>query len=157
MFKLAEIFSKHGKLGRKACIITNAGGLGVLATDSLVKAGILLPEIPEAVLIELDKFVPKGYSRRNSLDILGDALADRYDKTLRILNMYKLFDFFVVILSPQEMTQPLETVNALAKYKNVFACYIGGKSFLEARKLLKEKGIISFDDVSELGILGKAT
>jgi len=156
MFKLAEIFSKHGKLGKKACIITNAGGLGVLATDALSKAGILLPDIPEVVLRELDKFVPKGYSRRNSLDILGDALAERYDKTLRILNMYKLFDFFVVILSPQEMTQPIETAEVLSKYKNVFTCYIGGKSFLEARKLLKEKGVISFEDVSELEIFGKA-
>ncbi len=155
LFLLAKIFSKHEKLGRKACIITNAGGLGILATDALVKAGIRLEIIPEAVLIELDKFISKGYSRRNPLDILGDALAERYDKTLRILNMYKLFDFYVVIVSPQEMTQPLETAKVLNKYKNVIACFIGGKSFIEAKKFMKEQGIINFEDVSELELLGK--
>lgn len=157
MFMLAEIFSKYGKLGKKACIITNAGGLGVLATDSLVKTGLEVVNVPEVVLKELDKFMPSGYSRRNPLDILGDALAERYEKVLRILKMYEAADFYVVIVSPQEMTQALETAKVLAKFgKPVFACYIGGKSFLEAKRFMKEEGIINFEDVSELEILGKA-
>jgi len=157
MFLLARVLSKYGKLGKKACIITNAGGLGILATDSLVEAGFEIEKIPEAVLIELDKFMPDMYSRRNPLDILGDALAERYDKALHILEMYKIADFYVVIVSPQEMTQPLETARVLTKYNKAIACFIGGKSFLEAKRFMKEEGIISLNDVIELEIFGKAS
>jgi len=155
-FLLAKIFSKFQTLGKKAGIITNAGGLGVLAVDSLARAGFEIPAIPDNVLKELDLFLPKGYSRANPLDILGDALAERYEKTLRVLLKHNVFDFFVVIVSPQEMTQPIETVQLIAKYNTpIFACFIGGKSFGKAKWLLREKGVVSFDDVSELRVLGK--
>jgi len=155
MFYLARIFSKL-RLEKRACIVTNAGGLGVLAVDSLAKAGVEIVEIPEQILEQLDSFLPSGYSRRNPLDILGDALAERYDKVLKILNMYKAADFYIIIVSPQEMTQPLETASILKKYRNVFSCFVGGKSFLQARELLRQEGIINFEDVSDLEILGKA-
>lgn len=159
MFKLAEIFSRFPKLGKKAGIITNAGGLGVLATDACVKNGIEITDIPANILAELDSFLPVGYSRNNPLDILGDALADRYGDVLRVLARRKLFDFFIVIVSPQEMTQPLETAHLLAKMGTpVFACFIGGKTFESARKFLMQQDLIVFDDVFEAGkILGKAT
>ncbi len=156
MVKLAEVFEKFGKLGKRVGIISNAGGLGVLAVDALVKAGFEIPEIPEKVLRQLDEYVPTGYSRANPLDILGDALAERYEKALRILKMYNLFDFYVVIISPQQMTQALETSRVLSGYKNVIPCFIGGKSFKQAEEFLKEKNVVSFDDVGDLRILRNA-
>jgi len=157
LFNLAEIFSKYKKLGKNACIITNAGGLGVLAADNCVKSGIKLGEIPEKVLFELDKVMPSGYSRRNPLDILGDALAERYEKVLKILMKYNLFDFYIVILTPQQMTQPLETARVLTAYKKpVIACYIGGKSLEEAKMFLRHNNVVVFDDDSDILSLGKA-
>ncbi len=157
LFTLSEVFSKYKSLGKRAGIVTNAGGLGVLCVDSLVKNGFEVPEIPEQVLAELDKFLPRGYSRGNPLDILGDALDDRYSKTLRILNMYKIFDFFVVIVSPQKMTNALEIASALVNRGfPVFPCFIGGASFIQAKEVLK-KNLVNFDDVNDVGeILGKA-
>ena len=156
LFKLSEVFSKYKKIGNKTCIITNAGGLGVLAADSCSEAGFEITEIPEQVLLQLDKFLPSMYSRRNPLDILGDANPDRYDKVLRILNMHKVADFFIVIVSPQEMTQPMQTAEVLSKYKNVFSFFVGGKSFDDAKKLLQNSSAINFDDVSDIKILGRA-
>ncbi len=155
LFFLTQIFSKYKNLGNKACIVTNAGGLGVLATDTLVKAGIELPKISDKTLKLLDSFLPKGYSRNNPLDILGDALAEDYEKVLKVLSREN-FDFFVVIVSPQKMTQALETAKILVRIgKPVFACYIGGKSFVDSKKFLLENGMIVFDDVSKLKVLDK--
>ncbi|MCX6748961.1 MAG: CoA-binding protein [Candidatus Pacearchaeota archaeon] len=155
LFLASKVISKYPKLGNKACIVTNAGGLGILATDALTSSGIKLIDIPEVILKQLDTFVPQGYSRRNPLDIMGDALAGRYEKTIRIINMYKLADFFVVILSPQEMTQPLETLQAMLKFLcPIFLCYIGGKFFSKAKEAMKSK-LVNFDDVSKLAVLGK--
>ncbi len=153
---LAKIFSKYGKLGKNVGVITNAGGLGVLAVDILSR-DFEIAEIPEKVLEHLDSFVPEGYSRENPLDILGDSLAERYEKTLKILDMYNLYDFFVLIVSPQAMTQPLETAKFLAKKgKPVFGCFVGGKSFKDAKKYLTKEGSVWFNDVSELRVLEKA-
>lgn len=106
---------------------------------------------------ELDLAMPSGYSRANPLDILGDALAERYEKVLRILFKYELFDFFIIILTPQQMTQPLETAKILVSYKKpIIACYIGGKSLEEAKMFLRHSNIIVFDDDSDLRSLGKA-
>ena len=100
--------------------------------------------------------MPKGYSRNNPLDILGDALAERYEKVLKFLTRFSLFDFFVVILSPQAMTQSLETVQALAKIaKPIFIVLEAGQSFDAARKFLKTQRKIIFNDVFDLRILGK--
>ena len=156
MFLLARIYSKNQNLGKKVCIVSNAGGLGVLATDSCIEAGLSIEKIPENILEEIDKIVPKGYSRSNPLDILGDALAERYEKVLKILDRQNWFDFFIVLLTPQAMTQPVETVQILTKLKKpVIACFVGGKSLEAAKLLLRDEKIINFDDVSKISILGK--
>jgi len=155
---LAQIFSKYGKLGNKGGIITNAGGLGVMAADCFSNSGINVSGIPEKILKQLDNVLPSGYSRDNPLDVLGDALSDRYEKVVNMLNMYKVFDFLMVVVSPQEMTQPMETARILTKRgKPVFACFCGGKSFKKAKEYLTEEGVVHFDDVEDAGrILGKA-
>jgi len=159
LFKTSEVFSKYGQIGKRACVVTNAGGLGVLAADSLIKNNLELVDIDEKVLIQLDGFLPAYYSRNNPLDIMGDALAERYEKTLRMLvsGMNKDIDFFVVIVSPQQMTQELKTVEVLSRMnKPVFICLVGGESFKEAREFLHKSEGIYFDDVEEMGrVLGK--
>ena len=157
MFRLAEIFSKYKKLGKKACVVSNAGGLAVLSADVLASAGIEMPEIPQNVLSYLDGFMPKSYSRRNPLDILGDASFERYEQVLKILSRESFFDFFVVIVSPLAMTKAVETAKVILQFKKpVLACFVGGKNLQQAKKLLEDNRAVVFDDVSELGVVGKA-
>jgi len=157
LFMVAKILSKYGKIGRKAGIITNAGGLGVLSVDSCINNGLEVPRLTDRILNQLDDFLPKGYGKGNPLDILGDALAERYEKVLRVLAREGIFDFFIVIVSPQEMTQPLETARVLGSTNRpVFACFVGGKSFELAKKELLEMGVVNFNDVNDAGrVLGK--
>ena len=156
MFRLAEIFSKYKNLGRKACVVSNAGGLAVLAADALARAGIMMPEIPSNVLSYLDGFMSKGYSRRNPLDILGDANPERYEKILKILSRESFFDFFVVIVSPLAMTLPLETAKVILQLKRpVFACFVGGKNLEQAKRFLEDNKAVVLGDVSELNVLRK--
>ena len=120
-------------------------------------AKIEMPEIPQNVLSYLDGFMPKGYSRRNPLDILGDASPERYDKILKILSRESFFDFFVVIVSPLAMTKAVETAKVILQLKKpVLTCFVGGKNLADAKKLLENNRAVVFDDVSELGVVGKA-
>jgi len=154
MLLLAEIFEKFDKIGKKALVVGNAGGAGVLISDVLSETGIDLVSLPEKNLNELDKIVPTGYSRRNPLDILGDATAQRYKSVLLSLDKEKFFDFFILLLTPQAMTQALETAQILENIKKpTLCCFIGGDSIDKARKYMKSKGFINFEDISDLKVL----
>ena len=147
LFNLANIYSKYQAIGKRACIVTNAGGLGVLASDALDKSGISLPEIP-------DKLKKLGI-KQNPIDLLGDAKADKYYKALEILDKETFFDFFLVLLTPQYMTQPIETAQILKELKKpVIACFIGGEKVERAKEFLKDK-VPVFDDIEDLAVLGK--
>jgi len=129
--------------GNRTCIITNAGGPGVLATDYCEENNIKIPKLPQTIINKLDKILPEAWSHNNPIDLLGDALPDRYNKVLSILEEEDFFDFFIILLTPQDMTQPLETAKIIARHKrkSIFASFIGGYSVELALKFLKQNNI----------------
>jgi len=150
LFNKAKVLEKYPKLGNKACIITNAGGLGVLATDHCDTNRIKVPKLKEKTIKNLNKILPENWSHNNPVDMIGDALAADYLKTIQALEKED-FDFFIVLLTPQHMTQELETARMLTKTKKpVVACFLGGKKVLEARKFMNKNDILNFGSVREL-------
>ncbi|MFA5259534.1 MAG: CoA-binding protein [Candidatus Pacearchaeota archaeon] len=151
LFDVANLYSKI-KLSRKsACIVTNAGGPGVLCSDYLNKYSINIPELPKKLSDKLSKMLPNGWSKNNPVDILGDAKADLYLKTFKILEKENFFDFFIVLLTPQYMTEPDKTADAILKInkKPVIACFMGGKKVKPAIDKLKNK-IPVFDELKDM-------
>lgn len=157
MINLSEALTETNyNFGKKACIVTNAGGAGVLATDALVRNEVEIASLSEKTKKEISNILAI-WSKNNPVDIIGDADAERYEKVLRILEKNNEFDFFIVILTPQSMSEPLETAKVILKMKKpVLACYIGGRRIEEAVSFLKEKKVPVFDDIDELaGVAGK--
>jgi acetyltransferase len=154
LFETARLFLKFPKkLGRRACIVTNAGGLGVLCTDACEKQGIEIPKLHEDIIEKLNKILPENWSHNNPIDILGDALQDRYNNTLKLLDKEDFFDYFIILLTPQYMTKPLETAQILTQEKitkPVLTCFLGGNKINDAIRFLKQNNIPCFSDVSEL-------
>ncbi|MDD5193052.1 MAG: CoA-binding protein [Candidatus Nanoarchaeia archaeon] len=158
LFLVSKILAENKNIGKKACIITNAGGLGVLSSDYCIKNNIEIPILPEKIKNRLNTFLHSGWSKGNPVDVLGDAKAEVYERTIKELQNEKFFDFFIVLLTPQYMTEPEKTAEAILKIKSktVFACFMGGEKVEKARKNLSEK-IIIFDDVKDMAeVLGKA-
>jgi acetate---CoA ligase (ADP-forming) len=156
LFTVATILEKFPKLGNKAGIITNAGGLGVLTTDACEENNIKVPSLSKSAMNKLSQFLPGAWSHNNPIDIIGDALAEDYEKTIQIAEKEN-FDFLITLLTPQYMTEELETAKALLKIKKpVFACFLGGSKTSEAKKLMDQFGIINFNDPKEMcDTLGK--
>ena len=85
LFDYAAIFSENElRTVEKVAIVTNAGGPGVLATDALINAGLTLAQLTTPSQTKLKSFLPEAASIHNPIDILGDANAQRYDKTLQL-------------------------------------------------------------------------
>jgi len=150
LFDIARLLDKYPKLGNKAAIITNAGGLGVLTTDACETNKIKIPSLTQSTIEKLNKILPSNWSHNNPIDLVGDALAEDYENTIQILEKEN-FDFFIVLLTPQRMTESLKTAKALLKTKKpVIACFLGGKQVQKAKDFMNLNKIINFDDPKEL-------
>ena len=100
--------------GNRLCVITNAGGPGVLSADAADRHGIALATLSADTRAALDEVLPAVWSRGNPVDVIGDATPERYQKALGILGRAPEVDGIVVIMTVQAMTAPEETAKAIA-------------------------------------------
>ena len=63
----------------RVAIVTNAGGPGVMAADEIFLSGLKLAEVSDDLLEKLNSFLPSAWSHHNPIDILGDAMGDRFE------------------------------------------------------------------------------
>lgn len=136
--------------GNRLAIVTNAGGPGVMATDSLIKCGGKLAELSPQTMQKLSGVLPEFWSRSNPIDILGDAAAERYAAALDICFQDSNIDGVLVILTPQAMTQCSETAKILVEKakgqeKPILGCWMGAGLVYEGRKILTNGKIPSYD------------
>jgi acetyltransferase len=150
VFDMAEVLSRQPRPnGPRLTILTNAGGPGVLATDALITAGGELATLSAQTHAELNAFLPQHWSRNNPVDILGDAGPDRYAKALEVAAKDPNADGLLVVLTPQDMTDPTQTAQALAKYakiegKPVLASWMGGPGVEAGVDILNRANIPTF-------------
>jgi acetyltransferase len=150
LFYMAEVLAKQPRpRGNRLTIVTNAGGPGVLATDALITNGGALADVSPQTIDELNKFLPAAWSHNNPIDVLGDAQADRYAKTLEIAAADPNSDGLLVILTPQDMTDATGTAELLKKYakidgKPVIASWMGGGEVQAGEAILNRANIPTF-------------
>lgn len=151
VFYMAEVLAKQPRPnGNRLSIVTNAGGPGVLATDALIGGGGALADISPATMEELNGFLPSAWSHNNPIDILGDAEPERYAKALEVAARDPNSDGLMVILTPQDMTDPTRTAEALKPYaqlgeKPILASWMGGAAVTSGVNILNRAGIPTFD------------
>ena len=150
LFYMAETLGRQPRpKGPRLTILTNAGGPGVLATDSLVANGGELAELSSESLRRLNEFLPAHWSHNNPIDILGDADSERYTRSLEIASQDPNSDGLLVILAPQGMTDPAQIAERLRPYakeyeKPLLASWMGGKSVSAGEATLNAAGIPTF-------------
>lgn len=150
LFDMASILSKQPRpRGPKLSIITNAGGPAVLATDALIQSGGQLAPLSDISQQTLNQFLPSAWSHNNPIDILGDADATRYEKTLDTVAKDPESDGLLVILTPQDMTDCLKSAEKLVGLstsinKPVLASWMGGDCVSEACEKLNGASIPTF-------------
>lgn len=151
LFGMASVLARQPRpKGPHLTIVTNAGGPSVLATDATVIHGAELSQLEESTIKKLNEVLPPAWSHSNPVDILGDASADRYEKTIEIVSKDAHTDGILVVLSPQDVTDPVATANALKKYahikdKPILASWMGGESVAEGAQILSAEKIPVFE------------
>ena len=150
IFSMAEVLGRQPRpKGPRLTILTNAGGPGVLATDTLLTTGGELAEVSQETMDKLSEFLPSAWSHNNPIDIIGDASPERYAKSLEVAAQDENSDGLLVILTPQAMTDPTATAEALKSYaksydKPILASWSGGQEIAAGESILNKAGIPTF-------------
>jgi acetyltransferase len=130
--------------GNRVAIVTNAGGPGIVATDMTVSSGLQLAQLAPETIEVLASHLPSAANIHNPVDVIGDATQDRYEHALAAVIRDEGVDGALVILTPQSMTNALETAKAITKiarqtHKPILCCFMGivdvsaGVQYLQAQ------------------------
>lgn len=137
--------------GRRLGIVTNGGGLGVLATDALFDRGGALAELKPETLAALDARLPHTWSHANPVDIIGDADGARYRTALQALAGDPGLDAMLALYCPTGVSDPQEVAREVIAAacaqdaKPLLASWVGGEAVLSARSALATARVPSYD------------
>jgi acetyltransferase len=135
--------------GNRLLIVTNAGGPGIIAADAAEKLGVRLPQLTKETVDALRPLLPSNASLYNPVDIIGDALSERYAAAIGTASQDPNVDGVLAVLTPQAVTDVENTADviiaAAAKTERpVLASFIGEARVRASVKRLKEHSIPNF-------------
>ena len=146
-----ELFAKGAALayqpaprGRRVAIVTNAGGIGIMATDACVRNGLELAPLSDKTRTEMKKHLPVTASTANPVDIIGDADATRYRATLELLLADDNVDALLPIWAPTLMAESRDIASITADIgaksdKPILACIQSMNPMEIRRQLMRDK------------------
>jgi acetyltransferase len=152
---LAELFDAVETLARawtyrgdRLAILTNGGGVGVLAVDGLIDAGGRLAELSPETIARLDPELPANWSRRNPVDIIGDAPGARYRTAVEAIDADPNVDALLVMNCPTAIADGVEAARAVLDAKRdkpLMTSWLGEGAAREARGLFEARGVPSYE------------
>lgn len=143
VYDLDELFAAAETLGRqkpfpgkRLAILTNGGGVGVLAVDRLIDLGGTMASVSDPALAALDRVLPSTWSRANPIDIIGDADAARYAAALDVVLKDDANDAVLILNVPTALASASDAARAVVdtvlrdratgyRKKPVFAVWLG--------------------------------
>jgi len=158
VYSLEELFDAVETLalakppqGDRLAILTNGGGIGILATDALIDQGGRLAELSEDTIAELDKVLPPTWSHANPVDIIGDATGRRYADALAVLNNDPGVDGILTLNCPTAVTSSEEAAKAVVarvsrrRQPALLTSWVGDGAAKKARDLFAQHRIPTYD------------
>ena len=151
LFDLAALYTTQPlPKGNRLGVITNAGGPGIMATDAAIAAGLTLAKLEDSTKAKLKPPVlPEAAALNNPVDVIGDALHDRYQAAVEAVMTDPNVDMGVVVLTPQSMTDAHNVGKFLPDIikkigKPVVGAFMGVKEVDEGAHNLIDQGVPNY-------------
>lgn len=159
LFDAVELLSTQQRVsGDRLAILTNGGGAGVLATDTLVDEGGRLATLAPETIAALGAVLPRTWSQANPVDIIGDADGARYGAATAAVLADPNADAVLVLNCPTAVADSQEGARAVARItaaqnpqtrKPVFTVWLGREGATPARSVFKEARLPTFETPDE--------
>ena len=155
LFAATQTLAMHPKLLKveQLTILTNGGGPGVMAVDSLLQSSGKLAQLSEETRCALNKVIPQSDMTSNPVDIFGDSAPARYQQALEILLHAKEVKNLLIIHTPSALAPSedyaliiAQTLNKLPKMARpyVITNFMGEDAAYAARRLCSNYGIPTY-------------
>lgn len=150
MFDLLQAFSTMPlPEGEGLAIVTNAGGLGVMAADACSDNGLTLASFEASTIERLKQGLPAAASLYNPIDVVGDADAERYDHAIRTVMDDPNVACVVALLAPTDLVDISSVAKTLTAFagsspKPIVTSFVGGKEMMAPIDMLKAAGIPNY-------------
>ncbi|MHC4271719.1 MAG: acetate--CoA ligase alpha subunit, partial [Planctomycetota bacterium] len=150
LFDYATAFAKQPvPNGKRIAIVTNAGGPGIMATDAAIRHKLEIADLSEQTKEKLKEVLPPTASIQNPVDVIGDATHQRYEAAIQHILKDENVDAAIIILSPQAMTDVLETASIVPHVtkdidKPVLCSFMGIVDVSEGVRHLEKHGIPNY-------------
>ena len=155
-FSLAMLLGSEGyPKGKRAVVISSAGGFCVLASDYAEQHGIRMAPLSDTLLARMNAFMPEGWSRQNPIDMVGDAGVHRFALSFDALIRHQdEWDIAFVVAVPSAIIDPVHLATEMARFsrhtdKMVVGCLLGGESMAAGVRVLREAGIPNFEELED--------
>ena len=153
LFAAAEMISATSTVkGERLAILTNGGGAGVLATDTLADLQGILATLSPKTIDALNAAMPATWSKGNPVDIIGDADGDRYAEALEILLADPESDAVLVINCPTALSSSTDIAEAVVQVadargrgKTLITNWLGAGSAAPARRLFNSHRLPTYE------------
>jgi len=164
LFSSAKALAWQPKCENGIAIVTNGGSCGVLLADYCQELGVKLVELSEETLKKLNKpgVMHPAYSGRNPLDVVGDALSDKYKSAIEALLEQSDIKGLIVVQTLQIMTETEKNakiiIEAKKKWKDkpIIAAFLGGPITAPGAKILEDNHIPNYGDLKEAALAIKS-
>lgn len=166
LFDAAQALANQPPMeGEGVAIVTNAGGMGVIATDFANDLGLQLADLSQETLEEIEKACPPTWNPGNPVDIIGDADTARYANVLTAVGKAPEVKAIMVIAARQAATNLFQiakwiAITARISGKPTVACFAGifdreSEQFLDSKGIpvmsVPERAITALHALSERG------
>lgn len=137
-------------VGDRLAIITNGGGLGVLAADCLLAEGGRLAKLSAENMAQLNTILPSTWNHGNPVDIIGDANEKRCGDAVAAVLADPGNDAVLVMHCPTSAADPLRVAKVVSEkaanfpHKVLLTNWAGDASVKEARANFSSSQIATF-------------
>jgi acetyltransferase len=150
IFDFTDLISRRRiPKGSNLAIVTNAGGPGVMATDTLIANKGELVKLSDETMDKLNEALPPFWSHGNPVDVLGDATPERFAKATEIVLQDPGVDAVLAILTPQAMTDPTRTALEISRItehttKPIMTAWLGGKAMRDGIQIFNNHNLANY-------------
>ena len=150
LYNLAEVLdSYHLPRSPGLAVITNDGGVGIIAADALEERGGELSALSADLEEKIRSFLPQHWLADNPIDIMADADIRRYRDTVRACLLADEVDGVLVIYTPRAASDAVDIANTIITLcrstpKPVIAVCMGGKRAARGRRRLLASNVPAY-------------
>lgn len=148
LFTAAEILATtRPPAGDRLAILSNGGGIGIMATDALGQHGGRLAELAPETIAALDRALPATWSHGNPVDIIGDAPPQRYEAALAPLLQDPGVDAVLALHAPVAVADGAEAARAVVRAfksnpgKTLVTSWVGDQAARAGRQVFADNRI----------------